>query len=547
MMATAMLMVTSCSDFNDYNTVPTDISSSASQTLWENISQNSELSDFAALVKKVGFDDELQAAHYYTVWAPKNGTYDAASLMQQDNDVILKEFVKNHIADYNHQVSGTVDERIHTLNTKSYDFVGNGSYAFDDITLSQVNLPSVNGVMHIIDGMATFYPNIYEYLDKADGIDSLRNYFKKYELTTLDVSRSVVGPTVNGKQTYIDSVMVTKNQMTRTLYAFIDKEDSSYTMMMPTNEAWLSAYNRIKPYFRFINTTKAQDIKNATSATSAPEISVTLNAAYMTDSLTKRAIVNSLVFNNNSYYNSGLEEVNSQNMDTLMTTQGLKFANPVELLSRTKDKAKMSNGYARIIDSLAVRPWDAWASKQFLSAPTILGHYWTGTPVNRRLILNIAKKDTTISYLHVQPTSNYSKPQVDLVIPKVLSTSYNIYAVLVPPYDEVGTTITSLSEAKPNQLDFSLSYCNANGVLAIQKLNQKVENNPGAIDTVFVGQFTFPVCYQNIGNDNIVPNLKITTDFGVFNKVAMAKYTRDIRISGIILKPVELDQFEANK
>ena len=121
-----MLAVTSCTDYDDYNKVPTDVNASAERTLWENISQNSSLSDFANIIKYVGFDDELQQSHFYTVWAPLNGTYDAQSLLNQDKETVLYRFVKSHIAEYNHNVSGGVDERIHALNDKSFSFIGSG-------------------------------------------------------------------------------------------------------------------------------------------------------------------------------------------------------------------------------------------------------------------------------------------------------------------------------------------------------------------------------------------------------------------------------------
>ena len=78
-----------------------------------------------------------------------------------------------------------------------------------------------------------------------------------------------------------------------------------------------------------------------------------------------------------------------------------------------------------------------------------------------------------------------------------------------------------------------------------KKLNQKVENNPNKVDTVAVGTFTFPVAYYGLGV-KIYPNLKITTSFGVFSKPMMAKYTRDFRIISILLKPAEMEEFEAN-
>ena len=48
----AVLVLAACSDFSDYNEVRTDAAATGNQTLWENIRQNSQLSDFAALVQK---------------------------------------------------------------------------------------------------------------------------------------------------------------------------------------------------------------------------------------------------------------------------------------------------------------------------------------------------------------------------------------------------------------------------------------------------------------------------------------------------------------
>ena len=90
------------------------------------------------------------------------------------------------------------------------------------------------------------------------------------------------------------------------------------------------------------------------------------------------------------------------------------------------------------------------------------------------------------------------------------------------------------------------SYCDAKGKLATKKLNQKVVNDPTRVDTLAVGTFTFPVAYAGLG-DNVYPNLKITTDFGVFDKAKMAAYTRDFSIISILMRPVELEEFEATK
>lgn len=551
MIVAAIFAATSCSDFSDYNETPSTGNMSADKTLWENISQNENLSDFAALVKKAGFDTALSQSHFYTVWAPANGTFDAQALMAEDSTKVLKEFVKNHIADYNHVISGAIDERIKVLNEKSYDFVGDGSYTYDGLNITTLNQPSINGIMHILNGAAQFYPNIYEHATSAEGLDSVVNYFKRYEIQTLDTKNSVLGPTVNGKQTYIDSVMIVTNTAFDMLNAKVSKEDSSYTMLAPTNEAWVAQYNKVKKYFNYIATTSAQDIDEAKSTSSAPTSTVTIDPAYQSDSMAVLGVVGNLLYNNNNYYNDWLKEEGKQPYDTLRSTTFGYFSNPEEIMSHTISKSKMSNGEFRVVDSLAFRPWEAWAMPIEINPRN--SKTWTGASstvqINSDLFDEIGYKpknenQSNLEYYWVTPLSGYGKPQLDVKLSRVLSTTYNIYVVLAPSKD-YGVDADGNVFRKPNQLDFTLSYCDAKGKLQTMKLNQKVENNPYKVDTVAVGTFTFPVAYYGLGN-KIYPNLKITTDFGVFNSTMMAKYTRDFRIVSILLKPAEMEEFEAN-
>ena len=74
-------------------------------------------------------------------------------------------------------------------------------------------------------------------------------------------------------------------------------------------------------------------------------------------------------------------------------------------------------------------------------------------------------------------------------------------------------------------------------------------NNPTKVDTVYIGRFTFPVSYYGLGTNNakICPNIKITSPMSVFNKTLLAGFSRDLRIAAIILRPVEMDEYEATK
>ena len=552
MAAAVLLAATSCSDFSDYNDTPVSDVQQADRTLWENISQNDQLSDFATLVKKAGFDDELSQPHYYTVWAPLNGTYDASSLMSADSATVLYQFVKSHIAEYNHSVSGLVDERIHALNRKSFAFEGDGQYTYAGHTLRQLNLPNSNGIVHLLDGAARVYPNLYEYLFSCEGIDSVATFFKRYETSVLDTKNSVLGPTINGKQTYIDSVMITSNSLLNRIKAKLDKEDSTYTMLVPTNEAWLAHYDKISKCYNYINTTVAQNIDEATSTSSAPTASVTVDAAYTKDSLTRLHLVSDLVYNNNNYYNNWLIDDTVEPYDTLRSTTSGYMTNPQEIMSRVIDRETMSNGTFCLVDSLAFRPWESWCFP--LGQSPLYSRTWTGSNTMvyidntffddiKYVPKNPAQKQ--LGYLWVTPLSNYGKPQLDVKLRNVLSTTYNIYIVLAPGMD-VGEDADGNKFLKPNMLDFTLSYCDAKGKLATKKLNQKVVNDPTRVDTLAVGTFTFPVAYAGLG-DNVYPNLKITTDFGVFDKAKMAAYTRDFSIISILMKPIELEEFEATK
>lgn len=586
--------LSSCSDFDDYNKVEPDANVAAGQTLWENIKGNAQLSDFAALVQKAGFDDELNQTQYYTVWAPLNGTYNASQFQGLDNNALVRQFVKNHIASYAHSASGKIDERILMLNEKSYNFTGASTYTFDDVTLKQANLPNSNGLLHTLDGVATFYPNLYEFVTDpvlADGqeLDSLRQFFLKYETTYLDTERSVVGSIVNGMQTYVDSVMVTENTLWRTLNAKINNEDSTYTFLMPTNNAWAKTRERIRGSFNYLPTMTSQ-LFNGTSIST---VTGSVNNVYLQDSITNLYLTSFLLYSNNDAYNQWMvRQASVLGSDTLRTTLRSKLSNPTDILAQTKTELKMSNGVARIVDSLAFFPWETYMpeltyrpTNNNLQARVMTGYAQSVTVENPDPTKIDTEKltrkggDGTFKYLHVSG-SGTQKPELDVYLPDVNSATYDFYCVFVPQSVELGDTTAQ----KPNRVIFTLNYCDANGKLQNYVFKDESDENkqwfndyyeackipileenpkqtfsaPDAatltafsndvtkVDTLYLGEFTFPVSYYGLRNNNdyICPNLKITSPFSMFNKALMAGFERDLRIAAIILKPKELVEYE---
>lgn len=586
----AVLVLAACSDFSDYNEARTDAAATGNQTLWENIRQNSQLSDFAALVQKAGFDDELNQSHYYTVWAPLNGTFDPSELQQLGNEALLKQFVQNHIADYGHNATGELNERVHMLNGKSYNFVGQGTYTFDNVPVATANQPSSNGVMHLMSGAAVYYPNLYDFvtddqMSAGKNIDSLRAYFQKYEYSYLDENASVVGPIVDGVQTYIDSVMVTENIMSRNLNAMLEKEDSSYIFLMPTNEVWKKSYDRIKNYYKYISNTAAQSITDQ-GVGSEPLTYTVDDVAYLQDSITKLSMVSQLIFSNNDGYNQWVEGTPSYlGSDTLRTTTSNKLSNPRDILNPAfeHERLTMSNGQARVLDSIAIHPWEWYAPERSFSARTNLARVATGNTHMMNVTLRgfdgyEFAKNGSLRYVWAEPNGGYSKPEMTIYLPNILSTTYDLYCVFVPEAFDM-TNATNL----PNRVNFVLNYCDETGALKEYTfLNDSEENltafseyletvrannpslpavadnntnrttfrgfsnDPLKVDTVYFGRFTFPVSYAGLGTNSaqICPNIKITSPMSVFNRTLLAAFSRDIRVAAIIAKPVELVEFE---
>ena len=246
-------LATACSDWNDHYEADSALLSSQHATLWENISNNGNLSQFASLLKKVGYDEVLGATQTYTVWAPANGTFDYEAANALSESRLRKEVIENHIARNNYPASGLVDERIFTLNEKMMQFSGNGQYDIQGVGVSSANLASSNGVIHVTDGRIPFRANIYESLNNNDyALDSIANFFHSYDVKKLNELRSVKGPTVNGEITYLDSIFDEHNDLFTRFYAYINREDSNYTMLVPTNEAWVKAKEQIAQYFNYV-------------------------------------------------------------------------------------------------------------------------------------------------------------------------------------------------------------------------------------------------------------------------------------------------------
>ena len=513
---------------------------------------------------------------------------------------VIEQFVYDHLANYSHLESDPNDTVVYMLSKKLIRFSGKNtnSLTFDGKAINwgddAFNTPSSNGILYTLNGMVPFRPNAYEniFSDKSQyGIaDSHFNaYVKRYERIVLDKDASVKGEIVNGNQVYDDSVTVTTNSFVTSyshLNAELNNEDSLYTIIIPTDAAWQKAYDKIKSYYNYITPIKYQnlsststdfagkkggtcpttstgkatilsasagvDANNAATLSAAPsDAEIQDTKAYWTDSIAKRWIVRNSAFSeNNRKYNSKLVSGTAfTEEDTLFSTSGNKLTGLQQLDKMTVLRQKLSNGHARVISEYPFRASETYAPMIKTRIPgrvvSTSGYGAETITLERRFFDDKFCKldDDEVNLKYVRASlpegSNYA-PEMDFYLPDVLSTTYDIYAVVVPAIVD-GSPL-------PYTLRFDLHYTDANNqpqtgrfdgetlqttIAKISKV-KAFENNPTKVDTLYLGQFTFPICYY--GTD-AAPNIKVMSTLNSFSMSNKTRYDAQIRIANIILRP----------
>lgn len=561
-LAAAAMLAAACTDYSDYNEAYSDASDTAGKSLAQNIADNPQLSKFYAQAKAVGFDQQLASDHTYTVFAPLDEDFpdaDFQALMNADSATVAAQFVRNHVADYNLGANGIIDTKVKMLNGKTIRLEGApGAYTFGGVPVEKANIPNANGLLYILKGQVHYYPNLYQYIDYAEGIDSLRAYFAKHELSTLNEKNSVAGPIVDGKQTWVHEVYDTSNWLTRGLSAQFAAEDSSYTFIMPNNEAWNARYAEVSKAYKYIASMEYNDY----SAEAVAKKTATVDAAYVADSLRHLMTVRDLVYSNNDLYNKWTVDAAAQRpagstADTIRTTTWSKLSNPEELLDPANivHEEAMSNGRALIVSHVADRPWETYMSSRRASLIANKAGLKNAERVTREYLDPTTGEK--MNYTWIKPTTAKTKPEANFWVQNALATTYRVYCVWVP--DSVSEDYGLL----PNNNMFSITYCNAKGTLSTAYFDAKTHATKnkesdceayythraniasGVLDTMYIGEVELPVAYTGAASnaDYFGPNIKIYQKWTGTNKNLLL-YNNDIRITGVFLRPVAEDEHD---
>lgn len=570
----AALTFAACSDtWDDHNNRAAEGVEEGS--LWQAIQQNPELSNFKSVVEACGYDKSLASAQVFTVFAPTNSCFskeeadkliavynaEKGKVDDKDNSTI-KEFLQNHIALYNYSVSQSSNDTIMMMNGKNILLT---SSKIGNSPLTSSNKLYDNGVLFTVSSQVDYFPNVFEYMRRDAELDSLYSFFynEHFYRKEFQASKSVEGGIVDGRTIYLDSVFRQQNDLfdSNFLNARLNNEDSTYWMLMPTNEAWRKLVDEYQNYFNYDNTVDKRDSVFYTNTRMAIMKGTAFSRTINTDAMLQDSAMstNAVLFYNSRKYTWGADSLHYY-----------QYFNPLSGIFTGNTNMECSNGIAMKVQDWKIDKRESFFQTKIIEAES-QGSIREVSKVADKITTNVdGSKDTTWietivprnryvesgniyynkvsnnGFVEFEPTRTTVNHSVTFNIKDVLSNiGYDIYVVTAPALanDSNATDIQRL----PTRLKFTLYHHtqdgktvktgNSEGVPLVN--NTAVVNQPDEVDYIKVAEnFMFPVATYGLEEDEPQVSLKVES-YVTSTQQRNNTYTRTMRIDCIILKPHE--------
>ena len=484
------LALTACSDWSDH--YEEQLPAGYGQTVMQVLDEGTQT--FAEQVRQAGYADLLASSQSFTVFAPVQGS-DAAD---------ISRVVANHIARHVYPTSTPQGVGVEMLNGKIYEFDAADSFAGTPITAG--NQQARNGLVHQLQHPIPYRNNLYEHLQTNPDFSKAYAFISQFDEVKFDVDASTeIDIDEQGRPVY-DSVMVNYNRLLEhAVYGIgaIAREDSAYTMVLPTNAAWDEAYQRIAPSFKVFD-------EDAAVADSLQHVR------------TQLAIVENLIYRDTvpSAMVTGTTELETSNGRALAATH-LNFNNRETWDKPISIEAEQQNGrtYNNTLTSVYARE------------------------VTARSMVDHVSGD---SYIEVVPISASTNPTVIFDIPGVLAGTYNVYAVFLPVTVEGAT-----EELDSTRVSFTVAYQNTNGRSASKRNNVKTLLTSGTDVTRMLAFENLEIPVSNttdrlwlMDDANDASGVPVTTQLTITTNVTPKEFSsgelsRSFRLDRIIFEPVE--------
>jgi len=514
------------------------------------------------VIQATGYDKALGSSQVFTVFAPTNDaltadqtekwidTYNqekAESKKDEDNKTI-KEFVKNHITLYNKSVSELSNDTIVMLNGKYLKLDGE---TLDGHNLSLTNSHHTNGVLFKVDHQVNYFYNVFEYLATDADLDSVAKFLYSYNEYEFMPELSVPGGIENGQTVYLDSVTVLENELFGRI-GLINEEDSTYTMLVPTNQAWSKLVTEYENYFNYCDFVQGRDsLKhlNTRMAIVRGTVFSHTNNQHWADSAVS---VNAVPYSLRKYMYGSADAAYYIYYNTM--AEGGVFNGVVE--------KECSNGRVMKADN-----WNIDKTQSFLQNVIMEGEARnsqakvdetkTVTPLQSTYVASthpFYNKISNNGFVEIVPTTANARPKVQFYIDNVLSNlAYDIQLVLVPTWTGELTSAGVAETVKPNFMNVRLwslkqdatdnsientANWNVEQLLKNYETNFKregVDTTYITMDTITVASnYVFPTSSYGLETPQVMLEIE-----GLGIAAFKDRYQSTIRVDAIILKPHE--------
>ena len=552
LVAVSALALGACTDtWNDhYDTTAADVKGGS---LWQAIEGDSQLSNFARVLKACGYDAALRSSQVFTVFAPTDQSLTSAQAdsiialynaekqagKKDDDNLAIKEFVQNHIALYNYSASSLSNDSVVMMNGKYTVLTPN---TFGGSSMAKKNSLYGNGVLFILTDQVPYNANVFERIGKVDGLDSVARFLYSYNEYEFDASQSVAGGIVDGRTVYLDSVMVLQNKLFQHL-GLINNEDSSYWMVVPTNDQWNELIPRFEQCYNYASNVAKRDSLRLINSRLALLRGTVFSRTFNTDESLRDSAVSvnayrryqyrALMYGNSSlhYYQYGDKENPRAFFDGLNSydaSNGRVFWNPAQWPIDSREtflRQVFMEGESR-----STLKEVASGTKTPLATVGVAA----SNPFYNKLSNN--------AYGVIEPSGSLN-PDVTLNIENVLSnTPYDIYLVIAPAL--AGDTLASMRERLPTKFRCALTYKNANNAdetYALPNGGKSINNGtdftttPDVVDSVLVGKgIVFPTCTYGLEEPQVTLQIKCRVGSSDINA---NRFNRIIRLDQILLVP----------
>lgn len=351
---------------------------------------------FAQMIRIAGMADSLDNK---TIWAPTNSALANVNLGDIEG---VRKIVKNHIASGLNAITSANALKIEMLSLKKFVFFQNSTNTYiDSLPVIMPGNYVAKSLIYQINSSIPFRWNIWESLTQTSATDLFSQYVLSHNSTS-------------GSVTTNDLLALIPNA---------NNEDSITTVIVPTDEAFTTAYNKLYSYCK------------GTSASNQ-------------DENTKFAI-----FHNN--FIKGAININS---GKLTSTSNMDLGNASNLL-KSATYTRLSNGNKYTTADSSLYNSSLFNQSRIIEAesnlfPKIISYY-TPSVINCPDSTSISNR----SYLRLADasTSSLTLLSVQFPIPNTYSRKYNIYCVFVPGsyYDK--------TDLRPYKVKFTIIYPNSSG------------------------------------------------------------------------------------